>query len=53
MKLLFDPRIFNYLIMCLYCINSVRWAFAGEWAQAAYWISALGITASVTFGMTH
>lgn len=48
-----DPRLISYVIMCLYCANSIRWAFAGEWAQASYWLSALGITASVTFGMTH
>lgn len=52
-QLLLDPRLFNYLIMGLYVVNAGRWAIAREWAQMAYWISAFGITASVTFGMTH
>ncbi len=51
--LLFDPRIFNYVIMTLYFLNSVRWAFAGSWADVSYWLSALAITATVTFGYRH
>jgi hypothetical protein len=51
--LLLDPRIFNYAIMALYFLNSVRWAFAGSWADVCYWLSALAITATVTFGYRH
>jgi len=45
-----DPRIFNYVIMTLYAANSLRWAFAGSWADSSYWFCALGITATVTWG---
>jgi hypothetical protein len=48
-----DPRIFNYVIMSLYLLNSIRWAFAGKWGDVAYWISACCITASVTWGYKH
>ena len=50
---LVDPRLFNFLIMGLYALNVVRWAWAGNWADALYWLSALGITATVTFGYPH
>lgn len=36
--------------MMLYALNSARWAFAESWADVCYWIWALGITATVTFG---
>ncbi len=51
--LLLDPRIFNFVIMGLYALNAGRWAFAGKWADVCYWLSALGITATVTFGYKH
>ena len=53
MQLLFDPKIFNYVIMSLYAINTVRWAVHGNIADACYWLSALGITATVTWGYNH
>jgi hypothetical protein len=53
MILLFDPRIFNYIIMALYLMNAIRWAFHGGWADVSYWLSALAITATVTFGYKH
>ena len=48
-----DPKIFNYVIMTLYALNSVRWGFAGKWADVCYWLSAFAITATVTFGYKH
>jgi hypothetical protein len=51
--LLFDPRIFNYVIMALYVLNAVRWSIHRSWADAAYWISAWAITATVTWGYKH
>jgi hypothetical protein len=48
-----DPRLFNFVIMSLYAINSARWAFAGRWADCSYWLCALGITATVTWGYKH
>lgn len=53
MALLFDPKVFNYLIMVLYCLNACRWAWQGSWADVCYWLSALSITATVTFGYKH
>lgn len=53
MKLLFDPRIMNFIIMGMYVLNGVRWAVAGSWWNVMYWICAFGITASVTFGIKH
>jgi hypothetical protein len=50
MALLFDPRIFNFVIMGLYALNAARWAFAGSLADCSYWLCALGITATVTWG---
>lgn len=49
-QVLFDPRIFNYVIMSLYGLNTIRWAIHGSWADTGYWLSALGITFCVTFG---
>lgn len=53
MKWLLDPRIFNFIIIGLYCLNSIRWAFARSWADMCYWLSALAITLTVTFGYKH
>jgi hypothetical protein len=50
---LFDPRIFNFVIMGLYLLNAARWAYEGKWADMCYWLSALAITATVTFGYPH
>lgn len=52
-RLLSDPRLFNFVIMSLYAINAGRWAVEGKWADCCYWLSALGITATVTFGYSH
>jgi hypothetical protein len=51
--LLLDPRIFNYVIMALYLANAIRWAFARSVADVCYWLSALAITATVTFLYKH
>lgn len=54
MKQLFlDPKIFNYVIMVLYTLNAVRWAVDGKIADVCYWLSALAITATVTFLYGH
>jgi hypothetical protein len=52
-KLLSDPKLFNYCIMALYASAVVRWSIAGKWADASYWFFALGITATVTFLYKH
>ncbi len=48
-----DPRLFNFIIMALYAGACVRWGFAGKWADVCYWLSALAITATVTFLYKH
>lgn len=48
-----NPLYFNYLIMALYATNAVAWALQGKWADTCYWMSALAITATVTFGYGH
>lgn len=48
--ILFDPRIFNFVIMGLYLTNAGRWAIHGSIADVCYWLSALAITATVTWG---
>lgn len=53
MSVLFDPKIFNYVIMALYTLNAARWAIYGNTADTCYWLSALAITATVTFGYKH
>lgn len=53
MKLLVDPKFFNYLIMVLYFLNACRWLAAGKTADVCYWLSALAITATVTFLYQH
>lgn len=53
MKWFLDPRAFNITIMVLYALNAARWAFAGKPADVCYWLSALAITATVTFGYRH
>ena len=53
MWFLLDPKIFNYVIMTLYAINSIRWAVYNSWADSCYWLSALAITATVTWGYRH
>jgi hypothetical protein len=53
MAIIKDPRVFSYLIMTLYVLNILRWAYEHKWADVWYWISALSITATVTFGYRH
>jgi hypothetical protein len=53
MKLLLDPKFFNYVIMTLYGVNSLRWAINGSWADVIYWMSALSLVLVVTFGYKH
>ncbi len=51
--LLLDPKIFNYTIMVLYLLNACRWAVEGSIKDVCYWLSALAITATVTFLYNH
>jgi hypothetical protein len=51
--IIFDPRVFSYVIMGLYLLNALRWGYEKKWADVCYWLSALAITATVTFGYRH
>jgi hypothetical protein len=53
MRFLTDPLIFNYTIMILYFLNACRWLYEGKIADVCYWLSALAITATVTFLYKH
>jgi hypothetical protein len=53
MKILLDPKIFNYVIMVLYALNAARWAYEGKINGVCYWLSALSITATVSFLYKH
>lgn len=53
LRLIRDPRAFNHLIMVLYLLNALRWAYERKPADVCYWLSALAITATVTFGYKH
>jgi hypothetical protein len=46
--IIFDPRVFNWLIMGLYVLAIIRWAVAGNWPASIYWGFALGLTYIVT-----
>jgi hypothetical protein len=52
-KFFLDPKLFNYTIMGLYALNAGRWAIAGHLPDVCYWLSALAITATVTWGYSH
>ena len=51
--LLLDPRIFNYICLVLYGLNVIRWAIERKPADVCYWLSAMAITATVTFLYKH
>lgn len=53
MSWLLDPKIFNYVVMVMYALNSARWLYEGKIADVCYWLSALAITATVTFLYQH
>ncbi len=50
LKEMFEPRLFNYIIMTLYFINAGWWLYHRSYADVCYWLSACAITATVTFG---
>ena len=50
LDLIFAPKTFNYIIMGMYAANSAWWLWHGSKADMFYWLSALAITATVTFG---
>lgn len=53
LQLFTDPKLFNYVIMVMYGLNVGRWAYQKNLADTCYWLSALAITATVTFLYNH
>lgn len=49
-EILFHPKVFNHVIMGLYVANAGYHAYQGKYAGTCYWLSALAITATVTWG---
>ena len=49
-RTIFDPFVFNKIIMLLYTCNAIQFFLRGYKADGFYWLSALAITATVTFG---
>jgi Flp pilus assembly protein protease CpaA len=49
MTWLFDPRIFNWLIIAMFVAAAIRWAFAGNWPQTGYWLAAAALNIAVLF----
>lgn len=42
-----DPRFFSLLIIALFILAAIRWACAGNWPQAVYWISGAVLNCAV------
>lgn len=49
MGLLTDPRAFSVVILVLFGLATVRYAFAGDWGQVIYNGCACGLNIAVTF----
>jgi hypothetical protein len=48
MRALLDPKLFNYLVIALFVLAALRWGFARNWMQVAYWIGAIVLNVAVT-----
>lgn len=44
-----DPRLFNWLILGLFAINSVRWLWERNLVASAYWAGAFVCTIAATW----
>ncbi|MES2877537.1 MAG: hypothetical protein V4713_03875 [Pseudomonadota bacterium] len=49
MNWLADPRAFSVIILILFALATIRYAFAGDWAQVIYNGCAFGLNVAVTF----
>lgn len=47
MRYLTDPRAFSVLIIALFVLAALRWAFAGNWPQVIYWASGAALNCAV------
>ncbi len=50
MSWLTSPWLFQYVIIGLYSTNALQFLLRGMWVDGCYWLSALAITLTVTFG---
>lgn len=49
MKYFLDPRLFNVILLVLFALTTIRWAFAGSPRQTLYWAAAFLLNYAVTF----
>jgi hypothetical protein len=49
LKYLTDPRFFSAMVVLLFLLASIRWAFAGNLKQALYWGAGFVLNFAVTF----
>ncbi len=47
MRFLANPHVFNYTILTLYALSTVRFLLVGSWWDAVYGIGAVLIMASI------
>lgn len=45
---LFEPVVFNWVIIGMFLLAAVRWGFAGVWVQVLYWLASAALVFSVT-----
>lgn len=50
---IFQPLFFNKVILVIYFLNILNFAFRRQWADMSYWVGAFWITFSVTFFYRH
>lgn len=50
MRLVSDPRLFNYVLIALNAAAALRWTIALRWWEVAYWLAALTLNVVVTWG---
>lgn len=44
---LFDPKVFNVAIICMFVLAAMRWAFFGNYSQATYFAAAAVLNIAV------
>jgi hypothetical protein len=49
LRLIADPKFFNYVLLVLYVAAAVRWAVAKSSADVLYWVGAIILQVTVTF----
>lgn len=49
MTWLFNPGLFNWIIIGIFIAAAIRWACAGNWPQTVYWIAGAVLNVAVLF----